>query len=194
MTKKNTDDPKTRYLNSIRDLVLSLHRRDGLMSRMCPCLQDKPDATDLKVLAKLNRDIATHAKVMSSIEAEANHEFGMVKLLGQDVPVSPAIRNCVAILVSQTATGDSSASDVATLAALSVGRNDTQGLIQVHEAFVRTGILRPHCSVWFRRAAHIGETQPTLKEQAFRTIAGLPVEGGAEFDEIERVSEITGRR
>jgi hypothetical protein len=187
---KNADDKlRPRYLDTIRDLVISLHRRESLGCRMCPIMHDEPDAKDLKMLAKHNHDITTYARAMANIEVNAGHEFGIVKLLGPDV--TDAVRNATCILTSQVLSSSVNVSDIAELASVSIANSDTRGMIEIHEAFVRDGCLRPHSAISLRRTRNIGEaSNPRLTEKAFRIVCGLALDGAIEFDEIARVDSL----
>lgn len=97
---KNTPDPKTTYLNTIRDLVTKLHARNGLS--LCPC-HGEPDTEDVRKLSVLNRDIEKTCSEMRRIESEGGNAFGVGALLGRDV--ADCICAALSVMVASVASG-----------------------------------------------------------------------------------------
>jgi len=184
MTKK-TDDLKTDYLDTMRDLVASLHRRNALT--MCPYVTPTPE--ELRELSLTETAIERACASMRKTEVEVEDSFGVRALLGQDA--GDGIRSAVALLAANVVTRDVSFRSVSELAELACGRVPAD-LVALHDAFTRTGVLRPHVRLRFRASdAHVGEARVSMRESSYRVLLGLSAD--SEMDEMERATRAIAR-
>jgi len=187
--KDQPQNPRTRYQTAIRNIVATLYQRNALS--LCPYA--KPDDDDRKAVATLNRDVAKGCAEMRTLETESGNAFGVQKLLGQDA--ENCIRCALSVMAASVVTPEVAFRDVAGLIELCCGHEyEPVGVTQVFRSFEPRGILRPHVKMRFRSSyANLAEVPFSLREVAFRTLTGTPAAGGEEFEEIDRVSALTGR-
>jgi len=173
---KDIEAQKVEYLNIIKRIVITASRMHSMVRHeLCPTLHqgnDKAARQDLSHFIALKNEQAKLLDEMRDIDETVGDVFGVVRLLGQEP--DPAIRVAISVLVTKVLSSEvSDAYTVAELASLSAGR-DVEGLLAVHLAFCRDGILWEHTGTINRRHTNVGALEdPSLREAAFRVLVGL---------------------
>ncbi len=186
--KKNTD-PKSRYLDAIKTVVIAALKRQNTVGQdLCPLMGGRePDQEALKELAETEKTLRDGCQTLREIEKESGNTIGVAALTGQDA--GDPIRIAFALLAAQALTAEVRVASSADLCDIA-GSRDTGALVELHESWRRGGVLRERCTVDTRRAANFGELRhPSLKETALRTMLGM-VEPDDEFDRIDEARAV----
>ena len=169
------DDQKREYLLTIRDVVMTLSRMRAMLAHeLCP-ENGPPRRGDLKGFARLRKGLNGHLKGMRAAERAVGHSYGVEALLGFEP--HDAIRTCLCVLTAKALSSEIVDTEtVSALATLCAGR-EPEGLIAIHAAFGRQGVLHKHTFTVDRRKTHFGEMElPSLREDAVQTLVGLEPE------------------
>jgi len=179
------DEKRVGYMDLLNALILeAIERRDAVLHELCPPRIDiSNEKMLLKQLAASNQKIASMCDRMRLAERQAGGRLGVPALIsGGDIP-NP-VRTVLAFLISKCLSQVvfRECRTVGDLAETAAG-NDSNQLLEVHDAFSKGGTLRPHIHYDYGRT--ISEISDiTLKESAFRQLLGLAQDSELETLEI----------
>jgi hypothetical protein len=176
--KTNIEKQKLAYLYIIRDVVTTVAKMRVLLAyELCP-VNGPATREDLKTFALLRKTLKGHLDAMRAAETADGHRYGVEALLGFDPHES--IRVCLCVLAAKGLSSEIvDADSVPDLATLCAGR-EPEGVVCIHAAFGRRGILYEHTHTVDRRKNGFSEWAfPALREESLRKLIGLETEAQA---------------